>query len=347
MPNCYRLCCCLFLLLSGLQLAAQSKAEVVDEIRMTSGHVYRGYLITYQPGEYVKLLTTQGDTLEIPAENIQQIVQQRGQNGPRYVEIEREVESPTGDALSADEFREIVRLKDGTVYIGRIVEFKKEEYLTFQTVDGYTYTFAAEEIAGIDYRLPEKPREREERERTPADLLGWYNHSDFGFSFAKGPSGFGVVVDNGIFPDVEDSRRRVGISVNHTLGYQWKNWLGLGLSVGYDNYYVSLGEAVVSVAAEYRAYFGRTKVAPYLTGQVGYGKALRNKAYQVEKAEGGLLVHPAIGLLFDAGAKVHFTTDLGYRFQRARFERISGFSGDYEIRTINYRRLMLRFGVLF
>ena len=89
------------------------------------------------------------------------------------------------------------------------------------------------------------------------------------FALQKGYRGFaeGAVMIN---PDID---RRLGFNVSTIHGYQFNRWLYLGAGVGFEGadmpYNCKMATAV-PVFADFRCYFTRTRLKPFVEVQLGY-----------------------------------------------------------------------------
>lgn len=128
---------------------------------------------------------------------------------------------------------------------------------------------------------------------------------------------------------------------NLAVGYQFNQYLAVGGGVGMDIYDFEF----IPVFADFRGYIFNSRVSPYYALQAGYGISadLSNSLSSNESSKGGAMIHPSIGLRFASFRQTKFIMEAGYKFQ-------------YETRTndwnesvdnIVYRRLSLKFGVLF
>lgn len=226
---------------------------------------------------------------------------------------------------------DVVFLKDGSEFRGIILRYDIGEELDMRLRSGTRMTIPASVIKKVVQEpgaMPSftKPYRFEEK--------GWYY-------LAYG----GLMGGNSAW----SSELEMGLGLDLIAGYQLNRMLGVGLGVGLHNYHLEAGEAVYPIYAEARGYLLASNVSPYYVLSAGYGFAFRNENENIERAEGGLLIHPALGLRF-GGEDAHFIMDMGVRVQRATWERrLNGWWGGEETRTqrMTYARFVLRLGVLF
>ncbi len=144
-----------------------------------------------------------------------------------------------------------------------------------------------------------------------------------------------------------DGGYQLGLGLHGVLGFQFSRWLGAGGGLGLDGYSFEDSEYVLPVFAEIRGYFLRRQVTPYYHLMAGYGFPLAGADQNIVRVEGSPLLHPSLGMRFGADSKVNVVFEFGYRFQSATFFREFEDSGIKEREAVDYRRVTLRFGLLF
>lgn len=244
-----------------------------------------------------------------------------------------------------------VTLISGTTFVGRLGGKKEKGEAVLSLDGGGTLVLLTSEIRKVERSVISAPKvsprkapeiKNEAAFRAEAEKLlpsetpyqfrekGWYNASYF-----VGLNGW-----------LEDDYQ-LGLGLHTVFGYQFNRWLGVGAGTGVDAYSFDRDEVLIPVFLEVRGYATSAKTAPFYSLNAGYGFAFKNEDQFVVDAEGGLMIHPAIGLRFGADPDVNVIFDIGYRFQWATYQRELEFSGIRERREINFRRVALRFGLLF
>jgi hypothetical protein len=165
---------------------------------------------------------------------------------------------------------------------------------------------------------------------------GIYNVTYFGVSFGKTQLPW------------SPAETHLGIGLENVTGYQFNRLVGVGLGVGYDNYYVTGTDAnVLSVFSAVRGYMSQHPTTGYYSFSGGIGFPLVNTKDNLNLSghRGGFLVHPAIGLRFGASARMNFFADIGVKVQRIYFNQITEWTENRY--KITYQRWILRGGLMF
>ena len=225
-------------------------------------------------------------------------------------------------------FGDRVFLKDGSKLSGAILKYEANDFVLLELVSGQQVRLLAKDIKKVvmggtsDAPKAEKPYEFKER--------GLYNATSFMFAFAK----------SGGTP-------YSGVGVQHVVGYQFSRKVGAGLGVAYENQYlVGLTEGkTIALFGEVRGYLSRYNTAFYYSVSSGLVFPIAEKGENLTNYRSGFMVYPAIGLRFGASSHFNFFVDIGAKFQRVYYERVTEWITDrYDV---NYRRWVLRGGILF
>ena len=118
-----------------------------------------------------------------------------------------------------------VVLVNGHILVGELVEYIPDEKIVMRIGDGPEITFTMNQVKKIEMIKPKvkqiMPYVFKEK--------GWFNRTSV--SAVTGESGTGYVVD-------------------HTVTYQYNNYLGIGLGAGISNYYQASGYNIFPVFME-------------------------------------------------------------------------------------------------
>ena len=243
-----------------------------------------------------------------------------------------------------------VYLNNGSIFKGEIVEYKLGDELTFKLGDEQILVFNDKDIlkiiqadgtvinpatANADIKEDAVTMEagKPVREKKPFKLKskGWYNSTYI--AFAAGNDG-----TNG-----GDGDFKLGSGLHNIFGKQFTRMWGLGLGIGLDNY-SRRGETVVPVYLELRGYPLKKQQQYYYALAGGYGFTFKRESFGITETEGGLMVHPAVGIRLGTPDGTNVNIDLGYKIQEAFFiEQL--FSGDIEERDVTFQRIVLRVGM--
>lgn len=234
------------------------------------------------------------------------------------------------------QYLDVVHLKDGSEFRGKIIEYKPDEYLKIEILGGQVVEFSAKQIKKIVQQpygqaafIPQvvKTREYNFRER------GIYNET-----YINMPQGFN-----------RWNEWTVGLGIHHVVGYQHNRWIGTGLGIGFDGYHLGFGENIIPLYAEARGYFTQKNTSPFYAVSLGYGFAttLSNRNVDMIASKGGIMFNPNIGYRFGASAGANFTMSLGYKYQKASFTERRGWDESIFKRNYQYNRVNLKLGLLF
>jgi len=231
------------------------------------------------------------------------------------------------------QYIDIVHLKDGSEFRGKIVIYKHDDYLKMEILGGQVVEFPAKKVKkvvqqpyGQSAYVPKAVKTREYRFRE----RGIYNET-----YVNLPQSYSTWGD-----------WNVGLGIHHVIGYQFNRWIGAGLGAGFDGYYMGYGENVIPVYAEARGYFMQKNTTPFYSVALGYGFAGKNDDKGIIEGNGGIMFNPNIGYRIGASAGANFTLALGYKLQKASFTEPRWGSSTMK-RNYTYSRLNVKLGLLF
>lgn len=235
-----------------------------------------------------------------------------------------------------------VHLKNGSIFKGEILTYKQGEILTLKITDGQIVELKDSDIQKIiqsESDIADTVEEVNDLEVEPIEKVpfeyktsGWYNTTFI--SFFAGNDGTDRE-GNGDF--------KLGSGLNNIVGKQLNPFVGLGLGVGLDNY-SRRGETILPIFVELRGYPFKKAKQLYYSVSAGYGFAFKRENFGITEANGGYLVHPAIGFRLGTPDGTNVNIDLGYRIQKAFF-REQLLNGDVDERDILFRRIAVRVGL--
>lgn len=236
--------------------------------------------------------------------------------------------------LQAQEQRihyDVVYLKNGSEFRGELLEYQPD-YVKLKALGGRELTFQQKQIK----KIVQEPIRSNWKERKP------YEFKERGiYKAVLGSANFGTFAWN------DDGAN--GLGFKGIVGYQWNRWIGAGIGIGIENYYLNQGETVYPIFAEIRGYLRKQNVSPYYSFSGGYSFTIKNEEAGITDASGGYLLHPALGIRFGGSANANFTVDAGLQFQKASFTRaFNGWNGpETSEHRMLYQRLAIRLGMLF
>lgn len=347
--------CKFFLLFFCLAFAWIARAQtpkvapvILDSVYLKSGVLYEGVVSQHIKGQYLRMEKKDGKEVIIGDIDIARVID-NNQNAivqPDVFQVEDKLkkdsdkEGPTNFNYK-EVIIDVVYLKDGSVLKGKIQEYKQGEYLVIQLTSGSKLTVEEEEIERIRQQLPgeelpvgssaqsKKEKRKQRRSTYSFKEKGWYN-----------------VTYLASYNGRVDGEFEMGLGIQNTFGYQFNRLFGFGVGVSLDAQSLDGSETLYPVYAEFRGYFTKTVKSPYYSLSTGYSFAFKNKNQNIAEAEGGYLIHPAIGYRLGADAETNVLIDIGYRFQSATYIRQVPFD-DKLVKQIDYRRFSFRLGLIF
>lgn len=230
----------------------------------------------------------------------------------------------------AQEYRDCVHLKNGSIIKGVIVEQVLGKTLTIETSDGSQFVYDLCDIVKVtkekiepakqerrDDCSRQEPQRRDCRER---DGVNYKKDSDKDYNepisfetpkkkrqsnLKSGYHGFFEV--NGGYDFINDANVVFGAMTSH--GYQLSPYFYMGVGAEFDFY--AIEAASIPVFAHLRTTIINRKVSPYIDLRGGYSFGFCN----------GLYIDPSVGIRFGFG-KHHagFNIGVGYTIQRTRIQ---------------------------
>ncbi len=336
----------LFLLLGCSTLASQTQ-DTLDVIYLKNGMLMEGLVTNFKEDRSLKLTLPGGVKMGIRLADIDSIKWVNELSNSQMMDTRQAIKLSRIQLQMAQgkvsiPLIETVYLKDGQVVKGKIISYTKGDRLSMYDQAGNEFIFKDEDIRRIvqdvdRYTLKKYLRQRRKMLRP------------FNYAFPETGTYYEVSLSTFTSDTSIDEPDQTAVGVHFAVGKQWNRNFGTGIGIGLDGYdSFGSGTTLMPLYVQARGYFRKKWQSPFYAFNGGYAFSLGGdtEAFQIE-AEGGWMFHPALGWRFGASAQSNFTLDLGVKYQKAYIERISNFNGDLEIRDILYRRLTLRFGLVF
>ena len=234
-------------------------------------------------------------------------------------------------SLSAQDYQEVICLKNGSVIRGTIVEQQPNVLLKVKTADGSIFVYPMNEVEKIT-KEEAINRESEKSNRIRTDVKGYRGSVEVGTIVNFRASG--IPIDRGAF------------SITTSHGYQFNHHLFLGAGIGLD-YHAAGGSLFMPLFADVRANFLNRDITPFWGVKIGY--AVGSKVSEVVNP--GIYFNPTFGIRFILKSDFAMNVALGYNLQQQVVEEYFYSSyfwgGDYY--TVKYLRhgLSLRLGFEF
>lgn len=220
-------------------------------------------------------------------------------------------------------YQDHVKLRNGSLLIGKIIEDRPDESLIIRIRDG-------KEIKVNYYDILRIKRKRRKDPKNYKPLKnGYYSVLHGGFLSGRDIEGF-VTASATI----------------HTInGYRFHRLLSTGIGVGLDRY-IADEINFYPVYLDLRGFMTKKRNSPYYVANVGYGIIQAQNPIDIE-GQGGLFTHGAIGVRFASTKKAAFIMEFGWTRQKAELKRNSEIEGFEDTLFINYSRFSMKFGVMF
>lgn len=253
------------------------------------------------------------------------------------------------------EMYDIVETMTGERHEGNIVHYEYGKILTIALRDGSELTLASNEIRRVRYarerRASRSGQGDESSAITESYVDDWRNELTARSVRRKVRPSLALMVHGGKQSDNSNGfffneTRTFGYSLEGLINYRVMPWLDLGMGAAFDRFNTNLGESTISwLGAVQILPSPKKNIAPYFRLAAGYGSPVKTERNSFSDKEGGLLIHPGIGIRIGRAEEIFYTLDFGYRILQTKYN-IETFQGE-EKRTNNYRRLSLRLGATF
>lgn len=232
---------------------------------------------------------------------------------------------------SAQETREnctdVVYLRNGSVFRGKISEYKTGGEIVMTTWSGVTMTLPEANVKRIvqrcsSHKLQNKPYDFKEH--------GLYNATRLGLLIGK---------------DYR-SENATGFMLYHSTGWMFRRWIGAGVGAGVESYRPDGQDAVTyPVFAEIRGYFQAKNISPFyaLGGGWGFaGNGSRDINGYTNDWSGGWMAKAQVGYRIGN----NFVIYTGLSFQKKTRDWRSTWGGEWGTDRILHKRMELGLGIV-
>jgi len=246
-----------------------------------------------------------------------------------------------------------ITLKDGSVFEGVIKKYIEGDKLILQLNSNITKTIKDKHIKQIvSSHNATIPQNNSFESDVSNNGFSYNNKLYFEANYAMLMGKSAYVTNANLEEKVNEIDRGMGVQL--VGGYQINRWIGAGIGVGADYYYLDSGETILPVFADLRGHLTKNVVSLMYKAQAGYGFALKDDEQNMIDATGGIMLYPALGLHFSTKTNVNFTLDFGYKFQKANYvyniENVPDWWNMANVSVENdlvYNRFAVRAGVIF
>ncbi len=223
----------------------------------------------------------------------------------------------------------VIHLEYGSMVEGTVLEWKYGEFIKIKTPDGLELEFPHTAVKKVV-----------KKDLVKTEAIHPYTFEEEGMYYTFKTQL--ITANNG---DRANGVYGFGISVSG--GKKFNRHLSLGGGVGHDVMIWNTGEKFIPLFGEVTGYLSPKNASLFYNVAAGYSFALKDEDYGITAASGGLMVYPSFGLRFGRKAE-KLMLDVGYKFQKAEFTYASQWDArNTGEQRLLYKRLVLRFGVLF
>lgn len=235
------------------------------------------------------------------------------------------------------EYVDVVYMKDGSLLIGKLINYETDKSILFELGSGNQVTLAYKDVRKVVQYVD------------PLTLKTKIKRSPMSFDYQFKEHGWNhQVLASTLWGRGEWNSLKVGIASEYVFGYRFNKALGLGLGTGINNYDLRVPQIIVPLYLEQRGYFSSNWVAPTYSIGGGYGFALNNSNTGFDEAQGGPLFNASVGLRLGAMKGINFLADIGIRYQRATYtDNWNWEPASFSEYRYDYVRWNLRIGATF
>lgn len=218
--------------------------------------------------------------------------------------------------VSAQNYQEVVYLKNGSIIRGMIIEQIPNESLKIKTADGNVFVFKMDEIEKMTKEAPIQTQNQSQAYgyatdyRTDAKSAKFRKRGYRAFVETGGAVGIGEYGD-GVF----------SVSTSHGFQFNPYFYVGGGLALEYHGMWE---EVFVPVFANARVNFLKTRVTPFFDMKMGVSLS----------SSPGFYMCPSVGVGISFTPRLALNIGMGFNLQMAEFYEYSYYSYDTETEAI-------------
>jgi hypothetical protein len=227
--------------------------------------------------------------------------------------------------LHAQNFEDVVYLKNGSIIRGTIIEQILNTSIKIQTKDRNVFVFKYDEIEKLTKENFTSNNSNNVFNSNDIKKSGFINLTELNYS-----PGIGTVSLGGYTLKNND----YSFGFRTVNGYQMNEHLSVGLGIGVDKY---KNATLLPITIDARASFMKGKVSPVLTANIGYSVG-------VNDVKSGLVINPQIGIKTYISKNIAYLFSFGYKWQAQEVRR-SYYYGEFQ--TVYYQFLTLSTGFSF
>lgn len=220
----------------------------------------------------------------------------------------------------AQNYEDVVHLKNGSIIKGTIVEQVPNESLKIQTREGNLFVYKMDEVQKMAKEISTVSRGGANRAKGQFNKpKGYMGLAELGFGFGVG------------------DQAATRYSLTMVNGYRFLPQFAVGLGVGVEQFAYEIirtgekkTETAIPVFLHLRSDFINGKVSPFVAFNAGYNIAMDGEDSRFK----GMMLEPVLGVSFNIGEKNRMVIGASYKMNRVEYKRESGYNnGSYYIDT--------------
>ncbi len=362
-----------------------------DAVTLESGSIIVGKIIELKEDRYLKIVTEDGEESK---HYFSSIIKYTFHDKKPKTEAdgdsdgeEDEEEKKEGNEEKTILYKDVVTLKDGTIIVGQIIDFREGEYIVLETKEGKELKFDADNVFSYSFYDDRNQMSDE------SSLISSYSNSyesielddsdellSTGDAIFRNPNrftrpkifkekglyfqaSFGVMVGansdfsenpNDPWNQPPEGDFNSGLNFYFNAGYLLNPHFGVGIGLGMDLYDDPQDfdvNMIIPIYADVRYYLLKRSFSPFVRAGVGYGLPAFQPTFgwTEETKTGGLYTHPSAGFRFASRANLHFLAEFGIKFQKAKYTGLQwdGVTETEETEFVTYRKNSFTFSILF
>jgi hypothetical protein len=219
-----------------------------------------------------------------------------------------------------------LHLKSGNIYRGHMLSTGTPGVIVLETLCSNTLQFKMDEI---DHLERETIRMGRRNSFLPRNESGYFNRTDLGALVGTGNN------DNNLI-----------FGIQMVNGYQLKSKIYPGLGMGLEFF----DQAFMPLFADVVYYMGKSSVAPFVRGSLGYTLPLEDPRQDwgtILDSHGGLMCAVGFGTSIRMSQNNALCISVIYRFQNLRTVQTQDWNDDKVTLDTQYNRLGIRVGFVF
>lgn len=247
-------------------------------------------------------------------------------------------QSGAQEILNTTNRQHIIHLKNGSSIIGVLIDYREEAPAIIEVADGERISVPQASIQSLEpitQKTSKSIIRKSKKEENLYDFpeTGWHHGASFGI-ISRGNGGDGL-----------------GLMIDINSAYHFSRLLGLGMSIGYDEYQNNGMHDYIPIQLVVTGYLSPTKTSIYYSLNMGYGINVSDKIEQEQFRQsnsGGFVFNPQVGIRLSGNQGSNMVLFGGIKIQKTKTE--SAWGENFEeiiIQERVFKRLILGLGFVF